>query len=178
MKEQGQQKDLMRLCVLMYTKNELHAKRHSIRRLEAKYIAALRLKRYKSLPQTAKSELQIYYIKSLDRIVSKKLKRLSISELRILMREAHIANEVAKLDIAKFTQAHRKEMRDICKRNDWYTPVDSHSAHYDGLVQRAKPELMGVRGYIPAVWLVNDKNAITNIAITQLFEDAALNERT
>lgn len=154
--------DLVRLCALMHIKNELQTVRHTVRKQEARFQQALAWKRWRvehRKKRVAANQHVPFVPEPCDRYISKKLKRNSVWELRILFRTAHIANETAKLNISLFTHKHRKEMNAICKRNGWYLCTQSASATYVGIrklnkeTQRYEWAIQGREqlGYIGAV---------------------------
>jgi hypothetical protein len=117
-----------------------------------------------------KAKQELHYLpllRSCD--VSGKNKRLSNSDLIILKREAHIANEMAKLNIAKFTKAHRKEMKDITVRNSWRIETDKYNGFYTG-VRKGLVDEPG-SGYNDS-FIVRSREQIAHNAATQALEDA------
>src|ERR1035437_77238 len=143
------ERDLTRLCVRMHTKNELQTLRCAARVIEAKYTRAIEYKQGKRS----------------DAYVSNKSKRLSISMLVILRREAHIANETCKLNIAKFTMANKKEMKQLRTRNSWKAIPFSSSSYYNRVWQINT--LTKVYSCI-----IQDRNEIAHRAASQILEDA------
>jgi hypothetical protein len=209
-------KDLVRLCVLMHTKNEFQAMRHTARKQELRYSEALDIKRamkqkvslerkasaatnvdMKKIADIAgitetmsysprrilkqvisaaedctKREIEGFKVQAANiriphsRNTSNKLLKTRSTDLIILKREAHIANETAKLNIAKFTRENRKEMAAICKRNGWTIAMDRYNGYYVGV---RKPT---DSGDYKASFLVYNRDAIAVQAATQVLEDA------
>jgi hypothetical protein len=146
--------DLIRLCALMYKKNELQAMRHTARKREARFADHLYWKK-RYITHDPDGPIR----------ASKKLMKKSISELKMLVREAHIANELAKLEIGKFTFANRKEMNAICRRNGWYVCTDGHSAYYNGVGYYNEDRSRFTR-------IFSGRDQVASIGAMQLLEEA------
>jgi hypothetical protein len=153
--------DLLRLCQLMHEKNEIQGRRHHARKRALRLKAAMTHKAHKGKWQRdfnrleltithlekrtedwAKSDLSNAIIQRQSMLSrkdgyysgsSKRMLAMSHSDLKIMWYEAHVADNQAKLDIARFTKANRIEMQAILKRNKWVVEMDNTNGHYVGV---------------------------------------------
>jgi hypothetical protein len=217
--------DLVRLCVLLHTKNELQSQRHRARHAEQRFAHAQRWKQVskqkkqltknsdastnghmvklqkisqiaKTLPTWlnvniqcerainavtdeiagAKKQLGNIYVPREDGS-SAKLRKMKLTDLTILKREQHIANETAKLNIAKFTREFRKEIADIAKRNGWSIAIDNYNGYYIGVrnleaTKTLYANTQRVHGDYDKTFVVNGRDAIATVAASQFLETA------
>lgn len=152
--------DLLRLCQLMHEKNEIQGRRHHARKRALRLQATMHVKtkrRTKKLgwaDDIAKGEVHV------PDGVSKRMLKMSHSDLHILWYEAHIADNQAKLDLRRFTKANRKEMHTILSRNKWFVDMDNTNGRYVNVVQEGERT-----SRFDAKYLVQGRDRIQHLAM-------------
>lgn len=104
--------------------------------------------------------------------LSKKLQKISNTELKMLQREQHIANETAKLNIAKFTKEFRKEIASIAKRNNWEVVTDNYNGFYTGIRRVLSKKEESLQSEYWSRFIIKDRDQLANIAASQFLETA------